>query len=267
MMTAPKTNLEDDEPGRQDMGRVATVSEERRADLERRLATVRERIAAACETAGRDPAEVALLVVTKTVPAADVATLYDLGVTAFGENRVQEATAKVAEVAALRPDAHPRWHLVGSLQRNKVRAVVEWAGCVESVDSVRLADALDRAVRRAVAEGRRAGPLPVLVQYSVDGDPARGGAPDGALEALADHVAGLAGLRLSGVMAVAPLGADPDSAFAAVAAAAARVRAAHPGASVLSAGMSDDLEVAIRHGSSLVRVGTAVVGQRPLASP
>ena len=157
---------------------------ERRADLERRLAAVRERIAAACAAAGRDPDRVELMAVTKTVPAADVATLLDLGLTLFGENRAQEAGAKVAEVAALRPDAHPRWHFIGGLQRNKAKAVVAWAYRVESVDSARLADALDRAAARACDDGRRPGPLPVLLQYSVDGDPARGGVPaDGLLRA------------------------------------------------------------------------------------
>lgn len=240
---------------------------DRRAELEERLAAVRARIAAACRAAGRDPAEVDLLAVTKTVPAADVAILLDLGLTAFGENRVQEATAKVAEVAALRPGSAPCWHLVGGLQRNKARAVVAWAARVESVDSVRLADALDRAVTRAVDEGRREGPLSVLVQFSVDGDPHRGGVPLDGLIPLADHVAGCAGLRLDGLMAVAPLGADPEPAFAAVADAARRLRAAHPAAAVLSAGMSGDLEVAIRHGTHVVRVGTALVGERPIASP
>ena len=148
--------------------------QERRAELEGRLAAVRERIAAACAAAGRHPDQVELMAVTKTVPAADVAVLLDLGLTLFGENRAQEAGAKVAEVAALRPGARPRWHFIGGLQRNKARAVVAWADRVESVDSVRLADALDRAAARACDEGRRTGPLPVLLQYSVDGDPERG---------------------------------------------------------------------------------------------
>jgi len=142
---------------------------ERRAELEGRLAAVRERIAQACAAAGRDPDRVELMAVTKTVPAADVAVLLDLGLTLFGENRAQEAGAKVAEVAALRPDARPRWHFIGGLQRNKARTVVGWAARVESVDSVRLADALDRAAAQALDEGRRTGPLPVLLQYSVDG--------------------------------------------------------------------------------------------------
>jgi pyridoxal phosphate enzyme (YggS family) len=246
------------------------VGEDRRAELAARLAAVRERIAAACAAAGRDPDRVELMAVTKTVPAADVAVLLDLGLTLFGENRAQEAGAKVAEVAALRPDAvgdrAPRWHFIGGLQRNKARAVVGWAHRVESVDSVRLADALAAATARACDDGRRDGPLPVLLQYSVDGDPARGGVAADGLLPLADHVAGCAALRLDGLMAVAPQHADPEAAFAAVAVASERLRSAHPEAVVLSAGMSGDLEVAIRHASGVVRVGTALVGYRPLAS-
>ena len=246
------------------------MGEERRAELAGRLAAVRERIAAACAAAGREPDRVELMAVTKTVPATDVAILLDLGVTLFGENRAQEAGAKVAEVAALRPDATgeraPRWHFVGGLQRNKARAVVGWAARVESVDSPRLADALDRAAAHACDEGRRSGPLPVLLQYSVDGDPARGGVPADGLLPLADHVAGCAALRLEGLMAVAPQHADPDAAFAAVEEAADRLRAVHPSATVLSAGMSGDLEAAVRHASGVVRVGTALLGYRPLAS-
>jgi pyridoxal phosphate enzyme (YggS family) len=242
------------------------VAESRRDELRRRLAAVRERIDAACVAAGRTPGEVALLAVTKTVPAADVAVLLDLGLTAFGENRIQEADRKVEEVAALRPDATPRWHVVGGMQRNKARAVARWADRVESVDSVRLADALDAAVQRAQDTGGRLDPLSVLLQLSVDGDPKRGGVPRDGLASLAEHVAGCAGLRLDGLMAVAPLGADPEAAFAAVAAAAAELRAEHPQATTLSAGMSGDLEVAIRHGSDVVRVGTALVGERTLTS-
>jgi pyridoxal phosphate enzyme (YggS family) len=245
----------------------APGSPERAAELEQRLAAVRERIAAACRAAGREPTEVALLAVTKTIPAADVALLVDLGLTAFGENRVQEAGAKVAEVAELRPAAHPRWHLVGNLQRNKARAAVRWADRVESVDSIRLADALDAAVRRPVETGGRAEPLPVLLQFSVDGDPTRGGVAESGLLPLAEHVAGCAGLHLRGMMAVAPFGADHDRAFSSVQAAATRLRERFPQASTLSAGMSGDLEAAIRHGSGVVRVGTALVGERPLTSP
>lgn len=240
--------------------------EERSEELARRLAAVRERIAAACAAAGRRPEEVALLAVTKTVPASDVALLLDLGLTAFGENRVQEAGAKVAEVAELRPDAAPRWHLVGGLQRNKARAAARWADRVESLDSPRLADALDAAVRRLRDTGERAGPLPVLLQLSVDGDPKRGGVPRDGLAPLAEHVTRCAGLHLAGMMAVAPLGMQTGAAFAAIAAAAEALRTGFPQARTLSAGMSGDLEVAIRHGSDVLRVGTALVGERPLTS-
>ncbi|QYN32828.1 YggS family pyridoxal phosphate-dependent enzyme [Pseudonocardia sp. DSM 110487] len=242
------------------------VPVDRREEFARRLDAVRKRIDAACVAAGRAPGSVELLAVTKTVPAEDVATLLDLGLTAFAENRVQEAEAKAAAVAELRPEARARWHLVGSLQRNKARSVVHWADRVESVDSIRLADALDAAVRRHRETGGRTDRLPILLQYSVDGDPLRGGVPRADLIRLAEHVVSCAGLRLAGLMAVAPLGADPDAAFADVAAAAAALRDRFPQATVLSAGMSADLEAAIRHGSSLVRVGTALVGERPLTS-
>ena len=242
------------------------VPVDRREELARRLDAVRKRIDAACVAAGRDPASVELLAITKTIPPEDVATLLDLGLTAFGENRVQEAEAKVAAVAALRPDADPRWHLVGTLQRNKARSVVRWAHRVESVDSIRLADALDAAVRREQETGGRTDQLPVLLQYSVDGDPRRGGVARDGLGRLAEHVASCAGLQLAGLMAVAPLGVDPNVAFADVAAAGAWLREQFPQATVLSAGMSGDLEAAIRHGSGVVRVGTALVGERPLIS-
>ncbi len=184
--------------------------EDRRQELTRRLTALRERIAAACRDAGREPGSVELLAVTKTVPAVDVALLLDLGVAMFGENRVQEAGAKVVEVAALRPAAGPGWHVVGGVQRNKARAVVRWADRVESVDSIRLADALDAAVRREQDTGGRSGALPVLVQYSVDGDPRRGGIPASGLVGLAEHIASRPGLRLAGLMSVAPLGADQE---------------------------------------------------------
>lgn len=239
---------------------------DRRGELAAALAVVRERIASACSAAGRDPEEVALLAVTKTRPASDVATLVDLGLRAFGENRPQEAATKVRELDLLRPGAGIRWHLVGRLQRNKVDSVAGWAARVESVDSARLVDVLDIAVSRARQRGERDTVLPVLLQISLDADPARGGVPLADASSLADRVAACRSLALHGVMAVAPLGTDPDRAFAALAVAAARIRAGHPGADVLSAGMTADLEAAIRNGSTCVRVGTALLGDRPLIS-
>jgi hypothetical protein len=250
---------DDADPGR--------AEPDRRDALADALAALRERVAAACAAAARDPDEVTLLPVTKTRPASDVALLTDLGITGVGENRPQEAAAKAAEVADLRPGVTLRWHLVGRLQRNKVRAVLGWAARVESVDSSRLADALDAAARRALDAGDRADPLPVLVQVSLDADPGRGGVRVADVPALADRIASATGLALHGVMAVAPLDADPDRAFAVLAEVAGRLRGDHPDARVISAGMSGDLESAIRHGSTCVRVGTALLGDRPLASP
>lgn len=239
----------------------------RREELAGALAGLRLRIERAAAAAGRGPGEIRLVAVTKTFPALDAALLTDLGVTDLGENRDQEAGAKAAQVRELRPDATPRWHMVGRLQRNKARSVVRWADVVQSVDSVRLADALDTAVHRATDAGARHGPLDVLLQASLDDDPARGGCPLAQLDELADHVAGQRGLRLRGLMAVAPLGAGPDEAFARLQSAFDALCCRHPQADVLSAGMTGDLEVAIRHGSTCVRVGTALLGGRPLASP
>lgn len=246
-------------------GRVE-VDPARRGELAAAVARVRERIAAACAAASRDPASVRLLAVTKTYPAADVALLADLGVHDIAEARDQEAVPKVAELTTLRPEAAVRWHMVGRLQRNKARSVARWARQVQSVDSARLVDALDRASRAAQDVGERDGALGVLVQASVDGDPTRGGCPLPELEALADRVAAASGLRLEGVMGIAPLDVAAEMAFAELAAAAQRLRRAHPGAVELSAGMSEDLEQAIARGSTCVRVGTALLGDRRLTS-
>ena len=239
---------------------------DRRDELAATVVRVSDRIVAACAAVGRDPAGVRLLAVTKTFPAADVALLADLGLRDIAEAHDQEAAAKVAEVNALAPSVPVRWHMVGRLQRNKSRSVARWAMQVQSVDSVRLADALDRAARAAQEAGEREDTVGVLVQASLDGDPMRGGCPLPELEALADRVAAAPGLRLEGVMGVAPLGVAPEMAFAELAAAAQRLRRTHPGAAELSAGMSGDLEQAIAQGSTCVRVGTALLGDRPLTS-
>jgi pyridoxal phosphate enzyme (YggS family) len=202
-----------------------------------------------------------MIAVTKTYPAGDVVALAGLGVTDVGENRDQEAAGKAAEVAAA--GVRPRWHFIGQLQRNKARSVVRYADVVHSVDSVRLA----RALSNAAAE--RDEPLEALVQVSIDADPARGGAlpgsadADAGLDAVAEAVAGAPGLRLAGLMAVAPLGWPPERAFGRLAELAEGFRSVHPGATALSAGMSGDLEIAIRYGATHVRVGSALLGMRP----
>lgn len=241
---------------------------ERKAELADALAAVRDRVAKGCAAANRSPDEVRLLAVTKTFPATDAALLADLGVSDLAESRDQEASAKVREVARLRPGAAIRWHMVGRLQRNKARSVARWAQEVQSVDSPRLVDALAHAVRSALDCGDRSAPLDVLLQASLDDDPARGGCPIAELGELAGSVARWSEiLQLRGLMAVAPLGADPEPAFDRLARAAERLRADYPQATELSAGMSGDLEAAIAHGSTCVRVGTALLGGRGLASP
>ena len=226
---------------------------DRRAELERNLATVRTRIASACERAGRDPAEVALVAVTKFFPARDVDLLAGLGVTAIGENRDQEASAKMSE---LHRRADLEVHFIGRLQTNKASSVVSYADVVQSVDRPKLVAALDRA---CASRGVRPA---VLVQVSLDDPPARGGVEPGGAAALADQVAACEHLDLRGVMAVAPLGGDPDVAFARLAAVARGIREAHPDASWVSAGMSGDLEAAVAHGATHLRVGSAILGSR-----
>jgi pyridoxal phosphate enzyme (YggS family) len=234
---------------------------DRRADLATSLARLRARIADACTAAGRDRSEVTLVAVTKTYPVSDILDLARLGVRDVGENRDQEAAPKAVAVAAQGESV--RWHFVGQLQRNKCRSVVGYADLVHSVDSARLADALGRAARRY-----REAPLDVLVQVSVDGDPARGGAvetgePDREVARVADAVAGTGSLRLRGVMTVAPLEWAPERAFARLAEVAADLRTRHPDATLVSAGMSGDLEPAIAFGATHVRVGAALLGNRP----
>jgi pyridoxal phosphate enzyme (YggS family) len=228
---------------------------ERRQQLAAGLAAVRSRIAAACADAGRDPDEVTLVVVTKFFPATDVRLLADLGVTEVGENRHQEAQAKAAECA----DLGLVWHFIGGLQSNKAAAVAAYADVVESVDRAKLVGPLDRG---AAERGR---PLDVLLQVSLDpaGTPGRAGAEPEELPGLAERVAAAEALRLRGLMAVAPLGEDPGAAFARLAAVRADLLGAHPGATRLSAGMSGDLEHAVRVGATHVRIGSAVLGSRP----
>ncbi|MBF6169340.1 YggS family pyridoxal phosphate-dependent enzyme [Streptomyces gardneri] len=237
----------------------------RTAELSDNLAGLLARIDAACHAAGRSPESVRLLPVTKFFPASDVAILHRLGRREFGESREQEAAAKVA---ALRDEdlSGIRWHMIGRLQRNKARAVARWAHTVHSVDSERLATALDAGATAALEAGDRTEPVRVLLQVSLDDDPTRGGVAAGDLPALAGRIAEAPGLRLSGLMAIPPLGAESDAAFARLAMLHTLLLADHPDATELSAGMSGDLESAIEHGSTVVRVGTALMGIRPITS-
>lgn len=234
----------------------------RAAELEGNLHTVRQRIETAAEKADRDPSGVKLLAVTKYFPPEDVAALIDLGLTDFAENKDQEAAAKVPALKALRPNATPRWHMVGNMQTNKARSVARWADEVQSVDREKLVNAIAKAVRE-----QERPPMDVLIQVSLDGDPARGGCPIASVEELANVVTRQGELRLQGLMTVAPVNSDENAMFAQLADVAGRLREDHPDMIEISAGMSGDLEQAIAHGSTCVRVGTALLGARPIASP
>jgi pyridoxal phosphate enzyme (YggS family) len=224
----------------------------RRDELAANLAEVRQRIASACAAAGRDSAEVTLIAVTKTHPASDVRLLASLGVADVGENRDVEAAPK----AAACNDLDLTWHFVGQLQTNKCPSVARYASMVHSVDRARLVAALGNAARRADRVVR------CLIEVSLDGDQARGGAVAADVPGLAEAIAGQPGLVLGGVMAVAPLGMDPSAAFADLVVSAAAVRAVDPAATTISAGMSGDLEAAVKNGATHLRIGTALLGVR-----
>ena len=260
----------------------------RPAELSRNLAATRNRIAAACATAGRDPAEITLIAVTKTYPASDVLTLAGLGLTDFGENRDQEAAPKAAAVAAAGQPV--TWHFIGQLQTNKAHSVAGYADLVHSVDRIRLVRALGAAARAAARD------LTCLVQVSLDtgdldawgldpggldpGDAdgraltaertaqhaaqARGGVPPAMLAEVAAAIEAEDGLTLGGLMAVAPRDADPKAAFAPLRQLSDVIRSINASATVVSAGMSGDLEAAIECGATHLRIGTALLGDRRL---
>ncbi|MFF3563061.1 YggS family pyridoxal phosphate-dependent enzyme [Streptomyces sp. NPDC002574] len=238
-------------------------TEERRAELAANLARVEQRIAAACAAAGRARDEVTLIVVTKTYPASDVRILSELGVREVAENRDQDAAPK-AEACA---DLPLTWHFVGQLQTNKVRSVVGYADIVHSVDRVRLVEALSAAVMKSPRADRELG---CLVQVALDAESGaqgtRGGIAPDAVEGIAEAVTAAPGLRLDGLMTVAPLAGayegQPRAAFGRLAEISSCLREMHPAANMVSAGMSADLEQAVAAGATHVRIGSAVLGVR-----
>jgi pyridoxal phosphate enzyme (YggS family)/YfiH family protein len=242
--------------GRARADAAMTPDPARRDELAASLARVESRIGTACAEAGRPREEVTLVVVTKFFPASDVRLLHELGVRHVGENRHQEAAAKQEECA----DLELRWHFVGGLQSNKAAAVGGWADVVQSVDRSRLLPGLSRT---AVEKDRV---LDVLIQVSLDPTPSSGGrngCPPEQVASLAREVAATPGLRLRGVMGVAPLGGAPDEAFEVLGRVRSEVARELPEATWMSAGMSGDLEAAVACGATHVRVGTAVLGKRP----
>ena len=231
---------------------MSTATVDRRDELGSRLGQVQDRIRRAMADAGRTD-EPALVVVTKFFPASDVDLLAELGVTAIGENRDQEAAAKCAELTHRDLLAV---HFIGQLQSNKAASVAHYADVVQSVDRAKVVRALDRAAGQL---GRR---LEVTVQVNLDESPGRGGVAPAGAGALADLVAGSQSLILRGVMAVAPLGGDPREAFARLREVADGIRSDHPDATWVSAGMSGDLEAAVAEGATHLRVGSAILGSR-----
>ncbi len=227
---------------------------------------VLDRIAVACARVGRDPAEVVLVAVTKTVPVERIRAAVAAGLTVLGENRVQDGAAK----ADLLPD--PTWHLIGPLQSNKARRAVEAFDVIESVDSVELALRLDRLVRELrqlpvdgpVDEDRR---LPILLQVNVDVDPTKAGFEAVALTESLPRLLGLGALRVDGLMTIGRLVDDPDAArstFRGLRELGHRLRSIDPRLGPeLSMGMSDDYPVAVEEGATIVRVGRALFGDRP----
>jgi pyridoxal phosphate enzyme (YggS family) len=237
----------------------ARSDDARTAELRNRLAAVRLRIDQACAAAGRSGAP-QLIVISKFHPAEDVRRLASLGITDVGENRDQEATEKTAQLA----DLNLRWHFVGQLQTKKAKSVVRYAHAVHSVDRLQLANALAKAVAAQMDATGRA-PLRCFIQVSLDdaAEGHRGGAVPAGVPALADVLAEAAGLELAGLMAVAPLGAEPRAAFERLAALSEELTVVHPEATGISAGMSQDLEAAIEFGATHLRIGSDILGSRP----
>jgi pyridoxal phosphate enzyme (YggS family) len=241
---------------------------EKRETIDSNLAAVRQRLAAAARRAGRSPEEITLVAVTKTVPLSSVLLAYELGLRDFGENRVQEAEAKIA--SARQQAADVRWHLVGHLQTNKAKAAVELFDCIQSVDSLHLAEALDR---RAQAAGRR---LPVLLEVNVSGETSKSGfTVAGTMQTLqreallpaVERLLALPHLDVQGLMTLAPLVSDPEQArpyFRALRQLRDELQQRFPQTNWrhLSMGMTDDFEVAIEEGATMVRLGRAIFGER-----
>lgn len=221
---------------------------------------IQERIEQACRRSRRDPAEVRMIAVSKTIPADRLRAALSIGIDTFGENRVQEAADKVGLV----PGA--AWHLIGPLQSNKARRAIETFGMIQSVDSVSLASRLDRIV----AELRPGSRFPVLLQVNVDADPAKAGFAPEEIAALLPEVLELPNLRVDGLMTVGRLHHDPTEAratFAGLRRQSDDLRARHAGLGLdLSMGMSDDFEVAVEEGATMVRIGRILFGARSLGA-
>ena len=229
----------------------------RRDELAANLAAVEQRIVSACAEAGRDRDEITLIVITKTYPASDVELLAELGVTNMGENRHPEAGDKHDEVMHSRKWPELRWHFVGGLQTNKANAVARYADVIHSVDRLKLVAALERG---AAMVDRK---VTCLVQIGLSLDAGRSGVAAADALAIAEEIDGSGHLILGGVMAVAPLGADPRLAFEELHDVSLAIGQRFSAATTISAGMSGDLEQAVQAGATHLRIGRSVLGERP----
>lgn len=217
----------------------------RKEEITRNLQEVKERINRAAQLAGRDPSEITLIVVTKTFPVSDVEILEDLGEVNYGENRDQEAAPKAQSVVAT-------WHFQGQIQSNKIKSICEWADVIHSISS-------EKEVLKFAQSPRK---HQLFLQVSLDGQEGRGGASSAELARLADLVNASNNLELMGLMAVAPLGIDPENAFADLALINQGFQSQFPNSKYLSAGMSGDFEAAIKFGATHIRVGSSILGSR-----
>lgn len=227
----------------------------RLSDIQGNLEIIQSRIKEACSAAGRDISEITLIAVTKTYPASDVDLLKQLGIENVGENRDQEASSKNSEVKN-----QFNWHFIGQLQSNKAKSVVNYANLIHSVDRWSLAKEIQKSAQ-AMNKVQ-----PVLIQVDLDQsgpDPTRGGIWPAELNELVQLINQASHLELKGLMSVAPLGDKPELAFARLKEIRVGFLKENPGAQILSAGMSDDLEAAILYGATHLRIGSALLGERP----
>ena len=219
----------------------------RRIEIAENLAKVKERIAKAADVAKRDVGEITLIAVTKTFPVSDIEILYELGIRNFGENRDQEGSVKAPEL----PD-DAIWHFQGQIQSNKLKSIVNWADVVHSIDQFSHAQKLDSFGAKK----------DIFIQVALDQSENRGGIQPSELMNFVESLTALLNLRILGLMAVAPLGEEPESAFKRLSEISKNLLAIHPGMRAISAGMSNDFEVAISNGATHIRIGSQILGVR-----
>jgi hypothetical protein len=222
------------------------VAIDRRSEIAGNLEAVREQISLAADRAGRSANEITLIAVTKTFPASDVEILKDLGVTNFGENRDSDAAPKAAGISGI-------WHFQGQIQSNKLKSITSWANVLHSLDQIRHFEVVEKIAPH---------PLDIFCQVSLDGSEGRGGVSENELFELAQAIEKSETHRLLGLMAVAPLGADPADAFSKLSVIHKAFMADFPKANKLSAGMSGDFKEAIAYGATHIRIGSQILGSR-----